>query len=326
MKGSGRIRKGWGVIRRRFKPGAVILMYHRVADLAADPYQLAVPPARFAQHLDYLKRTCTVMRLTNLIDALQANDLPKRAVAITFDDGYIDNYREAYPLLKAAGLPATIYVASGKLDNMSEFWWDDLERILGLPDRLPEQLRLCVQDTNYEWPTGTPLQREMARHQLQAIVHVLPIAQRESVLDQLCQWAGLDRNGRADYRVMSTVQLKEIASNGLIDIGGHTINHPSLAALPLEDQRTEIVCGRQMLEAIVGKSLQTFAYPYGTAEDFTADTTALVRELGFRAACTTRHGSVEAGDDLFALRRGAVFNWDATWFKNKLEGFLVARD
>src|SRR5512143_3443073 len=241
MRGAGRAKRYYLTLRRQIKRGAVILMYHRVANLPTDPYQLAVPPARFAQHLEHLKHTCTVLQLTDLIDALHANALPQRAVAITFDDGYIDNYREAYPLLKAANIPATIYVASGMLDNASEFWWDDLERILCLPDRLPEQLRLRIQGTDYEWPTDTSAQRVAARYQLHSIVHALPITQRKQVLDQLCEWAGLDRSGRSDYRVMSSAQLKEIASDGLIDIGGHTVNHPSLAALPLEDQRAEIV-------------------------------------------------------------------------------------
>ena len=98
-------------------------------------------PTHFAQHLDHLKQTCTVLPLIDLIEALRTQNVPSRAVAITFDDGYSDNYREAYPLLKAAGLPATIFVASGKVDSTREQWWDDLDRIICLPDRVPARLQ-----------------------------------------------------------------------------------------------------------------------------------------------------------------------------------------
>ena len=301
-------------MRRWFKPGAVVLMYHRVTDLARDPYQLAVSPAHFAQQLEHLKRTCTVLPLIDLIEALQAKVLPPRAVAITFDDGYIDNYREAYPLVKAAGLPATIYVVSGKIDTAREFWWDDLDRIISLPDRAPAHLQLRVKDRIYEWPTATTEQRAAAQRAVHAVLHPQAIAVREQAVEQLCEWAGVDRDGRPDYRVITDAHLKEIAADPLIDIGGHTVNHPSLAVLTREEQAAEITRGREMLEARLGRPLRTFAYPYGTRRDFTPETAALVRTAGFRAACTTVHGSVETGDDLFTLRRSAVFNWDVVVF------------
>ena len=325
MRGSGRIRKACSLIRRQFKPGAVVLMYHRVTNLARDPYQLAVSPAHFAQQLEHLKRTCTVMPLIDLIEALQAKALPPRAAAITFDDGYIDNRLEAYPLLKAAGLPATIFVASGSIDTTREFWWDDLDRIISLPDRVPAHLLLRVQDRTYEWPTATTEQRAAAQRALHAVLHPQAIAVREQAVEQLCQWAGVDRDGRPDYRVITDAQLKEIAADSLIDIGGHTVNHPSLAALTREEQAAEITHGREMLEARLGKPIRTFAYPYGTRRDYTPETAALVRTAGFRAACTTVHGSVEIGDDLFTLRRTAVFNWDAAFFAQQLESFFIAR-
>ena len=325
MKGAGRARRYYHSLRRTFKRGAVILMYHRVTDLERDPYQLAASPAHFAQHLEHLRQTCTVLLLTDLIEALRTKTVPPHAVAITFDDGYADNYREAYPLLKAADLCATIFVASGKIDSAREFWWDDLDRIICLPDRVPARLQLHVQDRTYEWPTTTTEQRETARQAVHSVLHPQTIAVRERALEHLCEWAGVDRDGRPNYRAVTTAELKTIAVDPLIDIGGHTVNHPSLAALPREEQEAEISQSRELLEAWIGRPIQTFAYPYGTRRDFTAVVAAEVQSQGFRAACTTVHGSVEPGDDLFALRRCAVFNWDGAFFAQRLESFFIAR-
>jgi peptidoglycan/xylan/chitin deacetylase (PgdA/CDA1 family) len=325
MRGRSRANRYYHILRRKLRRGAVILMYHRVTDLARDPYQLIVSPAHFAQQLEHLKRTCTVLPLIDLIDALQAKALPPRSVAITFDDGYVDNYREAYPLLRTAGLPATIYVVGGKIGTAREFWWDDLDRIICLPDTVPARLQLRMQDQTYEWPTATVDQRAAAQEALHAVLRPQPIAVREQALEQLCEWAGVDRDGRPGYRMMTDAQLKQIAADPLIDIGGHTVNHPSLAALAREEQRAEIIRGRDMLEAWLGKPLRTFAYPYGTRQDYTPETVDLVRAAGFRAACTTVHGSIESGDDLFMLRRCAVFDWDAAFFAQQLNAFFSAR-
>ena len=117
MKGSAYARKAFHIVRRCFTPGAVILLYHRVAALPEDPYSLAVTPDRFCQHLEYISQTCSPMPLSDLVDAMRSRDLPRRAVAVTFDDGYSDNYWEAHPLLESAQIPATIFVTSDQVDS-----------------------------------------------------------------------------------------------------------------------------------------------------------------------------------------------------------------
>ena len=132
MRGVGRVKKALYAVRRQFKPGGVVLLYHRIVSLSSDPLSLAVSPDHFAQQLEYIYRTCHPMRLLDLVDAVRQRSLPRRAVAITFDDGYSDNFEHAYPLLRSAGIPATIFVSSEQVDTAYEFWWDDLERIFRL--------------------------------------------------------------------------------------------------------------------------------------------------------------------------------------------------
>lgn len=326
LRGINRARRLAYTVRRRFVRGAVILMYHRVVDLVPDPLQLTVTPQHFEQHLDIIRRTCQPMRLLDLIEALEQHALPERAIAITFDDGYVDNYVYAYPRLKAAAIPATIFTTASMIDSPREFWWDDLERLLIVPEQLPAQLRVTVCGQTHDWPTSTIEQRQQARNGLYQILKPLNAAGRLSALNDLARWAALDQAGRPDFRAMTRAQLIELAHSDVIEIGGHTVAHPQLASLPAPEQQTEITQGRQMLESIIGRPVKNFAYPYGKPTDFTSETAALARAAGFRAACSTNHGSVESGDDLFALRRCAVFNWDAATFKQKLESFFVARN
>ena len=323
MRGRGRIKKTLGSIRRWFKPGAVILMYHRVTDPAVDTYNLAVSPAHFAEQMEIVRRTCVPMHLVDLIDFVVAGKLPNRAVAVTFDDGYCDNFNQAYPLLQAAGVPATVFVASGKIDSPREFWWDDLERILLAPKQVPAELRLGLNAEEYCWPTRTPEERVATHRAVHALLSVQAIKKREETLDRLVDWSGVGSIGRPAHRAMTTDELIRLAGSGLVQIGGHTVNHPVLSALSVEDQGDEISEGCRSLEAILGQPIRTFAYPYGRAADWTDATATIVRDAGLRGAVTTIPGSIEAGADPFRLRRWAVANWDGRQFARALESFFV---
>jgi len=299
-------------------------MYHQVANLGVDPDGSAVSPDHFAQHLEYIKRTCYPMRLADLVDALSGHSLPHWAVVITFDDGYVDNLTNAYSLLQSAQIPATVFVASGGIDSSSEFWWHKLEQILLTPTDLPERVRVRAQGREYEWDTTSSERRQLAYYAIGDLLRPLPAADRDEVLTDLANWTGFEPTACPDYRLMTSAELMALAQDGLVELGAHTVTHPVLSALPADAQRAEIVEGRRRIEAIIGQSVLTFAYPYGEAPHFTAETVEIVKAAGFRAACTTIYGRVEPGDDLFQLRRCPVHDWDLKTFKRRLASFFLA--
>jgi len=324
MRGIGRVKKAFRQANRRLRPAAVILMYHRIADVPLDPRGTAVSPARFAQHLEYIQQTCRPMRLLDLVDALQRRSLPRRAVAITFDDGYADNLTQAYPLLAAARIPATVFAISDGISSPREFWWDRLERLLLLSPHLPGRLRIRARDREHEWPTASAEQRELAYHAIRPLLRGLVAAERDRVLADLADWAGPGQAERPDCRPLTDAELIQLTQDGLVDLGAHTATHPILSELSADAQRAEIVASRQRLEAIIQGPVLAFAYPYGQSQHFTDETVEIARAVGFRAACTTIQGSVEPGDDLFRLRRCEVWNWDLATFRRSLEWFFLS--
>ena len=325
MRGLNRIKKEIMRVRRRFVPGALILMYHRVIDLPVDPYLLAVSPDNFRKQLHYIKSTSNLMTLMELYDSLKEGKLPKRAVAITFDDGYIDVLEQAYPIMKEMQVPATVYIPSGHIGSHREFWWDDLERLLLLPDTLPDTLRLKIDGENHEWNRSAIESREQFRSEIYTLVKPLKHDERISVLDQLAAWTGLGSNGRPEYRTMDESEIRQLSRDGSIEIGAHTVTHPALSSLSPEDQRREITTGQRALEEITGSKVQSFAYPYGDTGDFTQETAEIVEAAGFLLAVTTVYGSVEPGDDVFQLNRCAIHNWDMDTFIRNIEHFFALR-
>ncbi|HEY3276456.1 MAG TPA: polysaccharide deacetylase family protein [Syntrophorhabdaceae bacterium] len=310
--------------RRRFLRGAVILAYHRIADLDFDPHHLAVSPSHFAQHVDHLKKTCTLMPLQDLGKALLRGNLPPRAVAVTFDDGYLDVLERAHPILRAARTPATVFVPSGLVGEQREFWYDELDRLLLCAERLPKKLNLSIGGQSCAWDTVSPGQIKSVFWDVWNRLKSLRHDERTEVLDELQRWTGQERKCREGYRPMNAGELYRLSQEGW-EIGGHTITHAVLSQMKNEDQYSEIARGREMLSDILGRPISAFAYPHGSNEDFTAETVAIVKKAGFSLGCTMLPGSVKSGDDLFRLNRYAVLDWPLDIFVMQLDSFFSSR-
>jgi peptidoglycan/xylan/chitin deacetylase (PgdA/CDA1 family) len=278
---------------RAIEPGnVVVLLYHRVAELPRDAFRLAVTPGRFAEQLEQINSRFQVLRLTELAEALEAGELPRRAVVITFDDGYRDNLDNARPLLERYEMPATVFVASGHLGSSRDFWWDELEL-------------LCAS------APGLPL------FELWEKLKPLPRLEREGKLDSLWRSAGIERPPCST--ALEASELKELARDGLVEIGGHTVSHAQLTALTPAEQRAEIQVGKERLEEILGRPIESFAFPYG---DQNPASIACVKELGFKSTCAVTVGTVRAGTDAYAIPRIPVFNWRGRELARRLERLL----
>jgi peptidoglycan/xylan/chitin deacetylase (PgdA/CDA1 family) len=273
-------------VRNRFAPGALILLYHRVAELPTDPFSQCVSPRHFAEHLEVLKQQTRPVSLGQLVKALESGSVPARAVAVTLDDGYLDNLNTAKPLLENHCVPATVFVASGYVDSGREFWWDELDRLLLQPGTLPETLNLSVDQRTSHWELGKAAvytaedqrryqrwttadwQDPTTRHCLLRLLHRLlrPLhdGERHRVVDELFAWAGIRPEARLTHRVVTANELVRLAEGGLVEVGAHTVTHPTLSTLPPDEQRDQVTQNKSRLEEVLGREVRSFAYPYGS--------------------------------------------------------------
>lgn len=311
---------------------AIVLLYHRVAELATDPQWLAVTPGRFDEQLGALRRVARIVPLGELVRGVRDGAVPDRAVAITFDDGYADNLTQAAPLLRKHDAPATVFVTARGEHVRHEFWWDDLERLLLHDAPLPTALVLRIDGHEHAWSLPdinqsprvdpawnvlcdrSPRPREALYLFLSKLLRPLCDVRRRTALDSLASWASLPVAGRPSHTTLTDAQLKQLAADGLIEIGAHTVTHPVLANRSRDEQRFELEESRRRLETIIGHPVTTFAYPFGCRVDFNDDTIELAREAGYACACanTGREPSpraiVTASSDLYRLPRAIVRN------------------
>ena len=288
--------------------GRSILVYHRVTRVDFDPWNLAVTPPEFERQLRRL-RSKTVLPLREFARLHIENRLPRNAVAITFDDGYACNALVAAPMLASFGFPATFFVVSDAIARTEEFWWDELELIFnarGFDYQAATRLLPDHTKTGYAvLPDKRPLTPFFA---MWALLRDLPAERRRNYFDQLRDLMDLESEIRPTHRPMTPSELRALASNPLFEIGGHTATHPSLPALSPAMQEQEIVSGSRFLEAVTGKPVLSFSYPFGDWEPTTHD---IVMRAGFECAVTAEHRRVTSSDDQFELPRRQALSRNA---------------
>lgn len=277
-----------------------ILLFHRVND-EQEPYFPGVPVERFRAQAEMLARHWDVRPLRELVELASRDALPRRAAAITFDDGYRDNYDFAFPILSWLGLPATIFLATGAIGTDRPLWHD---RVFDAFRRTAAR-HLRVGDRDY--PLDTPEQRERALHVLLGDVRSRTPEDRETAVRAALAALGLEENPALGDRMLTWTQIREMEAAG-IDFGAHSVSHPILTRMPLEDAMREILDSRRVIQAHVIGPVDLFAYPNGSRGDFNEAIKTGLREAGFRAAVTTIWGSNPPAADPFELRR--VGSWD----------------
>ncbi|MCX2981313.1 polysaccharide deacetylase family protein [Halieaceae bacterium IMCC14734] len=281
-----------------------ILIYHRVLP-CKDPLQPSEPDTQeFAWQMDILARYFNVLPLEEALLALQNDDLPPRAAAITFDDGYADNLHLALPILEAKGVHATIFVAPGYLDGGIMF-----------NDRVQESLR----DYNgsaldlSELGLAEPLSLHDAQSRRAAIntvinaIKYLPPAARTEAASKIVELTGA---AIPEDLMLSTAELKTLGTAN-VTIGAHTMNHPILATLDEHAAKAEIYDSKKRLEEILQKPVSLFAYPNGMpGKDYTQTQVEIVKSAGFSAAVSTSTGYSSRNSNMFELNRFTP--WDKT--------------
>lgn len=295
-----------------------IINYHRILS-APDPLLAYEPTVEtFRWQMGLLAECFNVLPLHDAIEMLRTERMPPRAVAITFDDGYRSTHDLALPVLRAHGLPATVFVTTGHIEKSN--MWNDI--ILEATRRLPDgELELHdIGHGNYSLH-GTAARQHAAQTLIERAKYLSP-PERTQLRDKLEALAG----GTLEQELMLSREMICTLNRNAIEIGGHTITHPILTRISDDEARAEIVGNKQQLEAILGKPLRLFAYPNGKhGVDFDARHAAMVRDAGYVAAFTTAVGPATRHSPLFEIPRSRPWDTHPLIFAGRLLQWLSGR-
>jgi peptidoglycan/xylan/chitin deacetylase (PgdA/CDA1 family) len=276
-------------------PGGLILLYHRIVDRPGDPLGLCVSPAHFAEQLDVLRARWRVVALEGATEP--------GTVAITFDDGYHDNLDAARIL---DGLPATLFVSTGHVDEGRPFWWDEVRRALATGEG-PLHL------DGREWPRRSEVERRILSAWLQGMAP----EQLEATVEALREWAGIAAGPLPEDRAMTVDELRGLP----LAIGAHARDHPSLRMLTPERQHEQARRSREDLDSWLGSAPTAFSYPFGAfGADWDDRTVLEVARAGFTTAVGNMPGAVTPATNRLMLPRLTVPDVDGEMFDAWLAG------
>lgn len=275
-----------------------ILFYHKVDYNAAPFFGVAVGPDVFERQIRFLKRHYKIVDLSAL-NQLEQLDLTYSTdvIVITFDDGYRNNYTHAFPILKKYNVPATIFLATDYIGNNQLLWHDKLSWILYKAVNLPGSRRLMKFELSQEiigeverFLAADSSGRVSILRSLVALLKAYSAQERGEVIKRLAEACRVNTWPGDDERPMlSWDEVIEMSKYG-ISFGSHSMSHPVLSDISVEEARREIVESKNIIEEQIQKPVTTFAYPYGKYRDYTDEVTKVLFDEGFEYACTTTVG------------------------------------
>ena len=298
------VRSGAACGIRRFYGGwGSAMMFHR---LLPDPDQVLGQDICFSRRdLTAMLRFCSargidVVDIDEALRRLREGDR-RYFLVLTFDDGYRDNLRYVLPVMETFGLPFTVFVCSGMIERSLDYWWGGLVELFERNDVVEiaaMQRRFRVRSL-----------RER-RRALRAATRWFEadVAKRTPQLAATFRRYGISPEARLDRDALSADELRALAHNPLVTIGGHGVSHRPLAALSDPEVQQEIATNRQLLQRLAQREVAHFAYPHGCPATCGWREARLVERAGYRSAFTTRRGNLFPAHaaDPFMLPRGAM--------------------
>ncbi len=316
------VRRALNWVKRRLPPPVlpVILMYHRVATPRFDPWGLSVSPARFREQMEAIARYRTPIAMDELVRQLEEGSATGTAVAVTFDDGYRDNFREAKPVLEKFQVPATVFITTTAIDAKSDFWWEELAQMVmttkgsvqGEFTTGDERVSIAIPTIDRDgapradWKADQPRnEREKAYRCLWEMLWRTQPERHDFCMEQLRRIFGWSP-GVPGGPTMSREQVIALQSD-FVAIGAHARTHHPLPVREPAQRRAEIEGSLADCRSFASAPITGFAYPHGNLD---VETKSMVRDAGFHWACSTHRAAVDpARFDRYELPRLAVGNW-----------------
>ncbi|HVF89854.1 MAG TPA: polysaccharide deacetylase family protein [Blastocatellia bacterium] len=300
------IARFWSAAGGRYK-GVRILAYHRVLDdePGSFPFDDEVISARteaFREQMKFARRNFDIVSFRDLRQCeTEGRAWPERGLIVTFDDGYSDNYSNAFPVLEEMGIPATIFLTTSHIGQKKLFWWDQIAYSVKQASR---------RSIHYPELSSEPVSLASAADRRRAIgmildyVKEIPEETRLRFQDRL--YRDLDArvpDAFADRMHLSWDEVRAMSARG-IDFGSHTMTHPILSNVTGEQLEEEVSASKKAIEQNTGKEVLAFAYPAGRVSRFNKIVQEAVARAGYAYAVSYEEGlALQNHSDRYRLSR-----------------------
>jgi peptidoglycan/xylan/chitin deacetylase (PgdA/CDA1 family) len=275
----------------------MVLLYHRV-NPDNDPFFPALSVKTFDSQMRYLAANFQVLSLTDIINRIkQGLGIAPGTVAVTFDDGYRDNYAYAHPILRKYNCPATLFTATNYINNEKLMWNDKV----ALAIKFTAQKRITLPGSTRSFSLVSVSEKVVALEQILETLKTFPESDKLTLVEDLCK--RLDsKQPKSAPLMLSWKKLKQMAYEGW-EVGSHTANHVILTRVPFCQAKEEICLSGSMLERELDRPIRLFSYPNGKPGDYDLSIKTFLRDAGYIGAFTTIDQLNAHDADLFEIGR-----------------------
>lgn len=293
-----------------FTSNLLVLAYHRVLPISDERFLkeqpgMRVSPETFEKNMKWVREHFQFISLKEWLELVKVGSAPRgKYCAVTFDDGWIDNYQYAFPILERLRIPATIFCVANMIDSCEDYWPQrltslvaatDFDAIKGtsLDENIVWLLKACANESiNWQNP------RQEDFHRIIEAVKVYTDEELRQLIHQTK--VALSLEYVEERQVLNSMELEEMLKSGLIEIGSHTTNHIRLSdATNADILKREIVDSRDLISAKLKCSVDLFCYPNG----FHPKSAELLVADNYLGGCILERGWNKSSDDFFALKR-----------------------
>jgi peptidoglycan/xylan/chitin deacetylase (PgdA/CDA1 family) len=304
--------RAYGALKPRNGDELLLLGYHRILPLGdgikheGDIELISATPEEFAWQVDYIRRRFNPVSFEDIADCIDGKkQLPPRAIAITFDDGFADVYEYAFPILQQAGVPATVFVSTEYVSEHRPFWFDLVAWLIA---NAPTGTVFQSGNSQPVQASAMPSERASATVKILKWLKNCSETERHDAVSSLyAQLPDLTERGvELLGRALSWEQIQEMAAAG-IEFGSHTVSHRCLAKLSQTELEFELRASKRHLDEHLNKPITALAYPFGGPTAYSDDVISTAQRFGYRVGTTYIPGVNSLSKaDRFALRRQHV--------------------
>lgn len=319
----------FGTLRRLRGGSALILTYHGLLPGDDDRYDFLsanfVSAAAFERQIAWLARHYRLLPLREIVEAFErGGSLPARAATVTFDDGFANNFRLAFPILQRLGVPWTVFLTTGKVGVAgAQLWTERVKRAIyltprtsasfGIPGLAPQTLRGAAE-------------RECAARTVLSHLKRAPVDERNRLVSRIERTCGRPAISAAEavrYDFLTWDEVRTMAAAG-VEFGSHTVSHPILSTLSAPELERELADSKRTIEAELGRECYAFAYPNGQPGDYGERERNALRRLGYRCALSLQGRLNRRTNTPFTLDRVNIAReCDPALFNAALTGALA---
>lgn len=246
----------------------LVLMYHRISEKSPLYLKhLTVTPEVLEEQIKYFVKKFKILSVHD------SWNIPfyKKGIVLTFDDGYFNNYKNAYPILKKYKIPAIIFVSTKNIDHNHFFWWDEFSLTI---EKLKNEYKIPNDNNIFQKNVNTYFD-------LKRILESKKVEDKIIWINDFKMINNINLKLEDDYRSLTSEEILILSKDTNITIGGHTVNHDKLDSLNFENQLIEIKGGNKILKEIIKKEIKYFAFPHGS---YNKETKKIIENLNIEGA------------------------------------------